>query len=160
MKRHVRLSPCQGFIIFIQTRISRPVPQSSTSQRFASLVPGGCLYLSARPPVSSASQAPLPHKLNQSHGYDVISWSEFQAGVGTLTECKFFERLMGRLWEHKVHKDHLEREPDTITDVESPAGVINTNWVDKLIEEASHTAKPLEYRNAFSADMEWKEFDK
>jgi len=49
-----------------------------------------------------------------------------------------------RSWEHKP-------------DVELPAGVLEANGVDKVVEKTCHTAEPLEEGYSFCTDVEWEE---
>lgn len=139
------------------TPLHDPVPQCFTSQRFLSR--GGNLCLCVLRSASFASRVPLPHKLKNSSRGVAINKSDFLNWNRTLTEGKLFECLMCRLWEQEIHKDNLKHEPDTIADVESPTSIVDTDWIDELIEETCHSAEPLEYCDPLCTNMEREEFN-
>jgi hypothetical protein len=58
------------------------------------------------------------------------------------------------------NEDNFKRQPCAIRDKPFPRYAMQTNWIHKRGEKASHTAKELENRDALCALREWEEFNK
>lgn len=110
---------------------------------------------------------------------DVVNGQKY-IGSKVLTESELLECLMGSLWEQEINEDDFKCQPDAVAtrvqsalfvvsggsrkngspDVVFPTGVLDTDGVDKLIEEARATAEELENCNTLGANVVREELDK
>ena len=58
------------------------------------------------------------------------------------------------------NEDNLKRQPCAIRDEPFPRYAMQTDWIHKCSEKASHTAKELENRDTLCALRKWEEFNK
>lgn len=76
-----------------------------------------------------------------------------------LTESQLFQCPSRCLREEEPHKQDLIEKKYAVADVVLPAGLIDTDRVDKLVEETCHATEPLEECDSFCASLEGEEFD-
>lgn len=63
------------------------------------------------------------------------------------------------LWEHKEHNKQDYNQPNAIDDIILPAEILQSNGVDKLVEEAGTLDGSHEKSDSFGADIKGKDLD-